>query len=535
MGANITVVEVHPDRTDDEPVLSKASLTLRPAFTSSKSTPVALELQDEKIVRRSFDVNSDNEPAEEHNSEAQRESTEPETGKLSSWNGALILLVSAGAMFMDNVFITGTNISLSDVQAEFSIQSSELQWLISAYPLSFGGCLLLSGVFSDRYSRKPMLIAGLICLSIWTLAIGFTSSFIQMTVFRGPQGMGAALTIPSAVGIISSYFTGQDRTRALGLYAASGTVGFTAGLVLGGLLSSSLGWRYIFRLSVIVSALLAILGFLVLPSTSIKRDSKPEMYFLGASLSTAGLILLAFVLSGGGIYSWAKLFIIVLLILSVTLLIILVLYEKTISNPIMPLSLWKIHNFASLWVCRFAVNGSYQTVLYYTVLMSQQVDNPSPLDTAIRFIPSRVLGFVVSLATTGAIESIDGKYILITGLLFEILAPLPTCLLSGSILRSISDSQVLTSESSSANVIPTSFLSITGVSIAYLTCSTLMLINAPMNVKSLCGGMINTAYQIGVGVSLAIPSAVVQGVNIKKGHNVAQQYTTSLWCTSGIA
>ncbi|KAI7972197.1 hypothetical protein EIK77_001763 [Talaromyces pinophilus] len=150
MGTNITVVEVHPDRTDDEPVLSKASLTLRPAFTSSKSTPVALELQDEKIVKRSFDVNSDNEPAKENNSEAQRESTEPETGKLSSWNGALILLVSAGAMFVDNVFITDTNISLFDVQAEFSIQSSELQWLISAYTLSFGGCLLLSGVLSDK-------------------------------------------------------------------------------------------------------------------------------------------------------------------------------------------------------------------------------------------------------------------------------------------------------------------------------------------------------------------------------------------------
>lgn len=79
-----------------------------------------------------------------------------------------------------------------------------------------------------------------------------------------------------------------------------------------------------------------------------------------------------------------------------------------------------------------AVNGSYQIVLYYTVLISQQVYNFSPLDTAIRFIPSGVLGFVLTLATTRAIESIDGKYILITGLVFEVLAPLPTCLLSGS-------------------------------------------------------------------------------------------------------
>lgn len=169
MGTNITVVEVHPDRTDDEPVLSKASLTLRPAFTRSESTLVALEL-DEKIVKRSFDANSYNEPAEEDNSEAQRESTEPETGKLSSWNGALILLVSAGAMFMDNVFLTGTNISLSDVQEEFRIQSSELQWLISAYTLSFGGCLLLSGVLSDRYVEL-LLFAEL-----------YTSNFIHLLI-----------------------------------------------------------------------------------------------------------------------------------------------------------------------------------------------------------------------------------------------------------------------------------------------------------------------------------------------------------------
>lgn len=110
-----------------------------------------------KIIKRSFDVNSENGPAEENNSEAQRESTEPETGKLSSRKDALTLLVSAGATFMDNVSITGTNISLPDVQSEFSTQSSELQWLISAYTLSFGGCLLLSGVLSDRYAELPLL------------------------------------------------------------------------------------------------------------------------------------------------------------------------------------------------------------------------------------------------------------------------------------------------------------------------------------------------------------------------------------------
>lgn len=142
----------------------------------------------------------------------------------------------------------------------------------------------------------------------------------------------------------------------MGLYAASGAVGFTAGLVLGGLLSSSLGWRYIFRLSSIVSALLAVLGFIALPSAPMKRDLSSSMDLLGSSLSTAGLILLAFVLSGGGIYGWGQAFIVVLLVLSVTLIVTFVVYENKISNPIMPLSLWKIRNFASLWVCGFGMS-----------------------------------------------------------------------------------------------------------------------------------------------------------------------------------
>lgn len=199
-----------------------------------------------------------------------------------------------------------------------------------------------------------MLIGGLIWLSIWTLAIGFCTSFVQMTVFRGLQGIGAALTIPASVGIVSSYFTGPDRTRALGIYSASGAIGFTAGLVLGGLLSGSLGWRYIFRLLVIPSGLLAIFGFFMLPRDIVKGNSQAKLDYFGASLSTAGLILLAFVLSGGGIYGWAKAFIIVLLVLSVAMLFTFTYYEKKISNPIMPLSLWKVRNFASIWIVGFS-------------------------------------------------------------------------------------------------------------------------------------------------------------------------------------
>lgn len=162
------------------------------------------------------------------------------------------------------------------------------------------------------------------------------------------------MTVPSAIGIISSYFTGVDRTRGLSIYAASGTLGFCAGLIFGGFLTSSLGWRYIFYLVVIITGSLGTLGMIVLPRDRSDKNARPKMDYFGAVLSTVGLILLQFVLSSGGVYGWGKPFVIVLLILSIGLLVGFTLLEKYISNPLMPLSLWRIRNFAGLWVAGFS-------------------------------------------------------------------------------------------------------------------------------------------------------------------------------------
>ncbi|KAJ5698568.1 hypothetical protein N7462_000573 [Penicillium macrosclerotiorum] len=446
-----------------------------------------------------------------------------EFGRLGSWRGTLILLVTSGSQFLDNVFMTSSNMALASIQEEFGISSTDLQWMISAYTLTFGGFLLLAGALSDRYGRKKILCLGLAWLSVWTLAIGFGQSFIQLTVFRGIQGIGAAMTVPSAIGIISSYFTGIDRTRALSIYAASGTLGFCAGLIFGGFLTSSLGWRYIFYFIVIITGCLDILGVIVLPRDRVDIKARPKMDYFGAVLSTVGLILLQFVLSSGGTYGWDTPFVIVLLILAVGLLVGFTLLEKYISNPLMPLSLWKIRNFAGLWVAGFTGYGSYQNVIYYIVLIAQQVDNLSAGDTALRFLPMGVIGFIVSLGTGKLLEYMNGKYLLLAGLVLTLLAPVPSALT----VTSTSDFWV--------NVLATSLISISAVSLIFVTTSTTILTTVPVNVKSLCGGMLNTAFQIGSGVALAISAATTEAVDIQKGHGIAQQYSTGLWCSAGLA
>ncbi|KAI9041458.1 permease of the major facilitator superfamily [Aspergillus affinis] len=446
----------------------------------------------------------------------------PEFGRLASWRGGLILLVTSGSQFLDNVFMTSANMALSSIQDEFGVSSNNLQWMISAYTLTFGGFLLLAGVLSDRYGRKNILCLGLIWLSIWTLAIGFGQSFIQLTIFRGLEGIGAAMTVPSAIGIISSYFTGKDRTRALSIYASAGTIGFCAGLIFGGFLTSSLGWRYIFYFIVIITGSLAALGAIVLPKDIYMERTKVKMDYFGAILSTAGLILLQFVLSGGGVYGWSQPFIIVLLILAVAMLVGFVLLEKYISYPIMPLSLWKIRNFAGLWIAGFTCYGSYQNVIYYIVLMAQQVDNLSSGDTALRFLPMGVIGFIASMGTGKLLEYFNGKYLLLIGLFLTAVAPIPSAITSSP------------ETSFWVNVLPTSLISITAVSFIFVTTSTVMLTSVPTEIKSLCGGMLNTAFQIGSGVALAISAAVTEAADIEKGHGLAQQYSTGLWCSVGL-
>ncbi|TVY89701.1 Drug resistance protein, partial [Lachnellula willkommii] len=439
-------------------------------------------------------------------------------GKLKSWRGAFVLLVTCGSQLMDNIFMTAVNIALPTIQKEFDVPVGDLQWLISAYTLTFGGFLLLSGVLSDRYGRKTIFCLGMSWMSIWTLANGFGSSFIQLAVFRALQGIGAAMTVPSSVGIISSYFVAKDRTMALSVFAASGAVGFCSGLIVGGFLTSSLGWRYIFRISVIITSSLAITGAIILPKDRLEGHERPRLDFVGSALSSAGLILLSFILSSGGLYGWNKPFIIVLLILSVGLLFAFTWVEKKVRNPIMPLSLWKIQNFAGLWITGFVTYGSYQIVIYYMVLVAQEINQFSAGQTALRFLPMGATGFAFSLGMGKIVERFNTKYILLIGLLVCMVAPIPTCMMKEGDINFWK------------HVLPTSIMIVAGVTIVYCCCTLILLASVPNNVKSLCGGMINTAFQIGSGVGLALTSAIVTAVDIKKGHSIMEQYSTGLWC-----
>lgn len=443
-------------------------------------------------------------------------------GTLASPRGAAILICACTAQLLDNIFLTGVNISIPAIQKEFNVPSTDLQWLLSAYTLTFGGFLLLSGVLADRYGRKYIFCAGMAMLSVWTLANGFASSFIQMAVFRALQGIGAAMTIPSSVGVIDAYFVSKDRARALSMFGAAGAVGFCIGLVLGGFLTASIGWRYLFYLSVILSGLVVVAGVFALPKDVKENDAKkPKLDFAGVGLSTSGLILLSFVLSSGGEYGWSKAFIIVLLILSVALLVAFTFVEREVSNPVMPMSLWKLHNFAAIWVAGFVMYGNYQTIVYYTVLIASDVEHLTAGQTAVRYLPMGAFGFSIAMSMGNIIDRVNVKWLLCLGMLLCTVAPISATTMGPEDVNFWK------------HIFPTTLLGVGGVAIGYCTITVVLLSSVPASVKSLCAGMINTAYQIGAGVALATSTAVIQAVDVKHGRGVREQYTTGLYCSLG--
>ncbi|RDH36459.1 MFS general substrate transporter [Aspergillus welwitschiae] len=376
---------------------------------------------------------------------------------------------------MDNVFNAAVSIALPTNQQEFNVTSSNLQWVISAYTLTF------------------VLCTGLLWLSIWTIAVGVGETFNQLAIFRAFQGIGAAMTVPSSLGIIGSYYVGKDQSRALSVFASCGALGFCGGLIF---------------------------GFFVLPKDRKEGGARPRLDYMGAALSTAGLVLLSFVLSSGGVQGWNRGFIIGLLVTSVVLLIGFVFVEKKVSNPIMPLSLWKLPHFPLLWLSAFAVYGSYQTTLYYAVLAAQRVSHLSAKQTAVCFPPMGGCGLILTMLLGYLIDIVSPRMLLFFGMSMAVVAPIPT--------------SVGMHENMSfwTGLLPTSILGIAGISLSWVTVSTVMLSLVPVNVKSFCGGMINTAFQFGAAVALAIAAAVTQELDIKHGHGVVQEYRTGLWCSA---
>lgn len=176
-------------------------------------------------------------------------------------------------------------------------------------------------------------------------------------------------------------------------------------------------------------------------------------------------------------------------------------------------------------ICSYliAAFGGYQGTLYYATLISQEINNLSPGETALRFLPMGATGLIVCLLMTPMLENFNSKYLLLVGVVICTLAPLPSALMKEGDIDFWK------------RILPTSILCVMGPSIVFCTITVVLLESVPSDIQSLCGGMVHTAFQIGGGLGLAVTSAVVQSLDTNRGHGLLQQYKTGMWCSMAIA
>src|SRR5215204_7118415 len=257
-----------------------------------------------------------------------------------------ILAVVATAFFMTILDVSIVNVALPSIARDLDFSPENLQWVITAYAIAFGGFLLLGGRAADLLGRRRVFIVGVALFTIASLVCGFAQSEGMLIASRAVQGLGGAIISPAALSIVmTSFEEGADRNKALGVWGALGGSGAAVGVLAGGILTESLGWEWIFWVNVPVGAAVIALTQFVVPE-SFRQTTRRRYDPLGAITVTAGLALLVYAISEAPNVGWATARTILLLAAAAALLIAFIVIERTVEEPLMPFRIFRVQTVA---------------------------------------------------------------------------------------------------------------------------------------------------------------------------------------------
>jgi MFS family permease len=300
------------------------------------------------------------------------------------WKAFALLVV---AYFITIVDFTIVNVALPTIGRELRFPESGLQWVVTAYGLTFAGFLLLGGRAADLLGRRRLLMAGLAVFTIASLAGGLATSDTFLIVMRGVQGLGAALVLPAALSIVMNMFSeGTERNKALGIWGRVGALGGTVGLLAGGIFTAYAGWRYIFFFNVPIGAAALALAPKVLPESGARSGQRRYDTF-GAVSITAALLVFVYAISQAPQVGWAAAQTIAMFAVGTALLALFLVVETKAEAPLLPLPFFRLRSLAGSNAVGFLLGTSFLTFVFLDTLYMQQVLGFSALATAFAFIP----------------------------------------------------------------------------------------------------------------------------------------------------
>jgi EmrB/QacA subfamily drug resistance transporter len=406
----------------------------------------------------------------------------------------LALALLSTVQFMVVLDIAIVNVALPSIQVDLGFSQENLQWVMSAYALVFGGFLLLGGRAADVLGRRKLLVAGIVVFTLASLLAGFAWSEASLIGARALQGLGAAVITPAALSILSTTFTeGRERNIALGVWGAVGGFGAVAGVLMGGVITDALSWSWIFFLNVPVGAAAAVVTPMLLRES---RDANVYSFdVVGAVSVTAGLSATVYAITQAGQEGWLAGRTLSFFALSVVLLVGFVLWERRHPEPLMRFGILRIKTVAGANIAGFILDIATLSMFLSLTLYMQQVLGFSAMKTGLSYLAVALSAIVWSTVAAQLVTRIEVKRVLLVGLtaLAGGLAYFTQISVHGTYLVDLLPGFLLIGMGLGFSLVPISIAALAGIEPAE---------------AGLASGLINTSQQIGGALGIAALSTI---------------------------
>ncbi len=407
------------------------------------------------------------------------------------WPALALLSV---VQFMVVLDIAIVNVALPSIQVDLGFTQENLQWVISAYALVFGGVLLLGGRSADLLGRRRVFLAGVIVFTLASLFAGLAWSEASLITARAVQGLGAAIITPAALSILSTTFVeGRERNIALGVWGAVGGFGAAAGVLLGGILTDALSWEWIFFVNVPVGVLAFTLAPFLLKES---RDARVKTFDLpGAVLVTGGLSSLVYAITQAGQDGWLAGRTIGFFAIALALLAGFVGWELRHPEPLMRFGLLRTRTVSGANVAGFIMGTAMFSMFLMLTLYMQQVLGYSAMKTGVAYLAVAGTAILWSAVAAQLVTRIGVKPVLVTGM---------TLLTAGLVYFT----QVSVGGSYVGDLLPGFLLIGIGIGFSFVPISIAALAGVEPGEAGLASGLINTSQQIGGALGIAALSTI---------------------------
>ncbi|KAF8308262.1 MFS general substrate transporter, partial [Clavulina sp. PMI_390] len=448
---------------------------------------MAIDVQNFRSVFESEDFHS---PSSQHPSQGRK---------------YLMLFLFCFAEFMDSFIGSALYPAINVLETDLKVGPAEVTWSFAAYSATFAAFLLISGRVSDVYSAKWTFIAGAILIGAFSLGAGFVHDKVIFFVLRALAGVGAAMTVPSALSLIVQWFPGGDeQARGIALFGGSGALGNVLGVIIGGAFVQWANWRWILWFIAIVGFLIAAISAVTVPPSP-NRRVQPSLKRLdpgGVTMITAALVLFVYAATSGSTKGWGNPGVLAPLVVSVVMGLLFFVYEAAIDPSVaaLPPYVWGYKNVPILIGLALLPLFWWAALFFQLMPLMQETYHWSPIMTSVHFLPTGICSMAIANFVPTLVRVASPKWAVMIGLGME---------LAASVLLPFAD----TPQRYYSFLIPAMIIGTIGTTIVFSGSNIALFMNTPPEMAGVVGGMFNSALQLGLAIGLAVVASITTSVN----------------------